>query len=87
MQVSNTSVRRPTFQPLARDAFLAVDLEFPGAFPDVASRECLGQTEAEYNGEVAKIKAMVEAKAITWDVIDVDTAIRGLLARPLKSEV
>jgi putative spermidine/putrescine transport system substrate-binding protein len=30
-------------------------------------------TEAEYNGEVAKIKAMVEAKAITWDVIDVDT--------------
>ena len=31
-------------------------------------------TEAEYNGEVAKIKAMVEAKAVTWDVIDVDTA-------------
>jgi putative spermidine/putrescine transport system substrate-binding protein len=31
-------------------------------------------TEAEYNGEVAKIKAMVEANAITWDVIDVDTA-------------
>jgi putative spermidine/putrescine transport system substrate-binding protein len=30
-------------------------------------------TEAEYNGEVAKIKAMVEAKAITWDVIDADT--------------
>jgi putative spermidine/putrescine transport system substrate-binding protein len=30
-------------------------------------------TEAEYNGEVAKIKAMVEAKAITWDVIDVDS--------------
>jgi putative spermidine/putrescine transport system substrate-binding protein len=30
-------------------------------------------TEAEYNGEVAKIKAMVEAKAVTWDVIDVDT--------------
>ena len=30
-------------------------------------------TEAEYNGEVAKIKAMVEANAITWDVIDVDT--------------
>src|SRR5215471_11773330 len=27
----------------------AVDLEFPGAFPDIASRECLGQTEAEYN--------------------------------------
>ena len=31
-------------------------------------------TEAEYNGEVAKIKAMVEAKSISWDVIDVDTA-------------
>jgi putative spermidine/putrescine transport system substrate-binding protein len=30
-------------------------------------------TEAEYNGEVAKIKAMVEAKAVTWDVVDVDT--------------
>jgi putative spermidine/putrescine transport system substrate-binding protein len=30
-------------------------------------------TEAEYNGEVAKIKAMVEANAVTWDVIDVDT--------------
>ncbi len=29
-------------------------------------------TEAEYNGEVAKIKAMVDAKAVTWDVIDVD---------------
>jgi len=36
-------------------------------------------TEAEYDGEVAKIKAMVEAKAITWDVIDVDspTALQG----------
>ena len=30
-------------------------------------------TEAEYNGEVAKIKAMVEAKSISWDVIDVDS--------------
>ena len=30
-------------------------------------------TEAEYNGEVAKIKAMVEAKAVTWDVIDADS--------------
>jgi hypothetical protein len=27
---------------------LAVDLEFPGAFPDIAGGECLGQTEAEY---------------------------------------
>ena len=31
-------------------------------------------TEAEYNGEVAKIQAMVDANAVTWDVIDVDTA-------------
>jgi putative spermidine/putrescine transport system substrate-binding protein len=36
-------------------------------------------TEAEYNGEVAKIKAMVEANAVTWDVVDVDspTALQG----------
>ena len=36
-------------------------------------------TEAEYNGEVAKIKAMVEANAITWDVISVDmpTGVQG----------
>jgi len=30
-------------------------------------------TEAEYNGEIAKIRAMVEAKAVTWDVVSVDT--------------
>ena len=30
-------------------------------------------TEAEYNGEIAKIRAMVEAKAVTWDVISVDS--------------
>ena len=30
-------------------------------------------TEAEYNGEIAKIRAMVEAGAVTWDVVDVDT--------------
>ncbi|MBI2718212.1 MAG: ABC transporter substrate-binding protein [Rhizobiales bacterium] len=36
-------------------------------------------TEAEYNGEVAKIQAMVDAKAVTWDVVDVDTptALQG----------
>ena len=36
-------------------------------------------TEAEYSGEFAKIKAMVEAKSITWDVVDVDspTAVQG----------
>jgi putative spermidine/putrescine transport system substrate-binding protein len=30
-------------------------------------------TEEEYNGEIAKIRAMVEANAVTWDVIDIDT--------------
>ena len=30
-------------------------------------------TEAEYNGEIAKIRAMVEANAVTWDVVSVDT--------------
>lgn len=30
-------------------------------------------TEAEYSGEIAKIRAMVEAKAITWDIVDTDT--------------
>src|SRR5262249_20125274 len=35
-------------------AIPAVDLEFPGAFPDIACGECLGQTEAEYNGSNSK---------------------------------
>ena len=30
-------------------------------------------TEAEYSGEIAKVRAMVEAKAVTWDVVDIDT--------------
>jgi putative spermidine/putrescine transport system substrate-binding protein len=30
-------------------------------------------TEEEYNGEIAKIRAMVEAGNVTWDVVDVDT--------------
>jgi putative spermidine/putrescine transport system substrate-binding protein len=30
-------------------------------------------TEEEYNGEIAKIRAMVEANNISWDVIDLDT--------------
>ena len=29
-------------------------------------------TEEEYNGEIAKIRAMVEAGSVTWDVVDVD---------------
>jgi putative spermidine/putrescine transport system substrate-binding protein len=36
-------------------------------------------TEEEYNGEIAKIKAMVDAKSVNWDVVDVDSgrAIQG----------
>ena len=30
-------------------------------------------TQVEYNGEQAKIKAMVEAKNITWDVVEVES--------------
>lgn len=30
--------------------------------------------EEEYDGELGKIKAMVDAKQVTWDVVDVDTA-------------
>jgi putative spermidine/putrescine transport system substrate-binding protein len=30
-------------------------------------------TQEEYNGEIAKIRAMVESKSVTWDVIDIDT--------------
>jgi putative spermidine/putrescine transport system substrate-binding protein len=36
-------------------------------------------TEEEYNGEIAKIRAMVESKSVSWDVVDVDsqTAIQS----------
>jgi putative spermidine/putrescine transport system substrate-binding protein len=30
-------------------------------------------TEEEYNGEIAKIRAMVETNSVTWDVMDIDT--------------
>ncbi len=30
-------------------------------------------TEEEYDGELAKVKAMVDTNSVTWDVIDVDT--------------
>lgn len=35
--------------------------------------------EEEYNGELAKIRAMVEAGDVTWDVVDIDTqmALQG----------
>ena len=31
-------------------------------------------TAEEYNGEVSKIRAMVQAGSVTWDVVDVDSA-------------
>jgi putative spermidine/putrescine transport system substrate-binding protein len=36
-------------------------------------------TEEEYNGEIAKVRAMVETNNVTWDVVDIDsqTAIQG----------
>src|SRR6516165_2794724 len=37
-----------------RRLILSVELEFPGAFPDIAGGECFGQTEAEYNGRDSK---------------------------------
>jgi hypothetical protein len=39
---------RPTY------SVAVVDLEFPGAFPDIAGGECFGQSEAEYNGSNSK---------------------------------
>ncbi|MEK6294244.1 MAG: ABC transporter substrate-binding protein, partial [Paraburkholderia tropica] len=30
-------------------------------------------TTVEYNGEQAKVKAMVEAKHVNWDVVEVET--------------
>ena len=40
----------------------------------------------EYNGEQAKIKAMVETKKITWDVVEVESARRQprLRRRPVR---
>lgn len=32
-------------------------------------------TEGEWNGETAKVRAMVESKSVTWDVIDFDTGL------------
>lgn len=34
-------------------------------------------TTVEYNGEMAKIKAMVEAKKVTWDVVEVESGEIG----------
>ena len=48
-------------------------------FEPYAKAQGVKVTEEEYNGEIAKIKAMVDAKSITWDVVDVDSgrAIQG----------
>jgi putative spermidine/putrescine transport system substrate-binding protein len=43
------------------------------AFYEPYMKEGNKVTEEEYNGEIAKVRAMVEANNITWDVIDVDT--------------
>ncbi|WP_285813404.1 ABC transporter substrate-binding protein [Bradyrhizobium sp. 62B] len=32
-------------------------------------------TEGEYNGEVSKIRAMVESKSVSWDTIDTDAVV------------
>ena len=45
-------------------------------------------TEEEYNGEIAKIRAMVESNSVTWDVIDVDTqtALAGCAVAPPRGD-
>jgi putative spermidine/putrescine transport system substrate-binding protein len=44
-------------------------------------------TEGEYNGEMAKIRAMVESKSVTWDVVDAitQTALAGCAERTLET--
>lgn len=36
-------------------------------------------TEAEYNGEIAKIRAMVESKTVSWDVLDAPGSVAARL--------
>lgn len=43
------------------------------AFVDPYVKDGNTVTMEEYNGEIAKIRAMVESKSVTWDVIDIDT--------------
>jgi putative spermidine/putrescine transport system substrate-binding protein len=43
------------------------------AFFEPFTKEGNKVAEEEYHGEIAKIRAMVESKAVTWDVIDIDT--------------
>jgi len=50
-----------------------------GLFEPYAKQSGTKITEEEYNGEIAKIRAMVESKSVSWDAIDVDTptAVQG----------
>jgi putative spermidine/putrescine transport system substrate-binding protein len=43
------------------------------AFFEPYAKEGNKITEEEYNGEIAKLRAMYESKTVTWDVIDIDT--------------
>ncbi len=36
-------------------------------------------TVVEYNGEMAKLKAMVEAKRVSWDLVEVESGVLGRL--------
>lgn len=49
------------------------------AFYEPAAKAGIKVTPGEYNGEQAKIKAMVEAKNVTWDVVEVESPelVRG----------
>lgn len=71
-----------TALPLHAQAQLTV-VEFGGAVGSAEKKAFFEPFEkntgtkivtVEYNGEQAKIKAMVEAKAVTWDVVEVETA-------------
>ncbi|WIW50267.1 ABC transporter substrate-binding protein (plasmid) [Bradyrhizobium sp. 62B] len=41
-------------------------------FEPYAKRAGVNISEEEYNGEVAKIRAMVDSKSVSWDVVDTD---------------
>ena len=56
-------------------------------FEPFAKANSVKITEEEYNGELAKVKAMVDANSVTWDVVDVDSghAIEGCTAGILET--
>jgi len=43
------------------------------AYYEPIAKEGIKVTAVEYNGEQAKIKAMVEAKNVTWDLVEVES--------------